>query len=140
MLTCLVAGGLLPVLLLGDVLAPAIAALVVPYIGVLVAPGRPAPIRAAERYPARGPHPGRREPMTALKLPPLKSGSKGLAVEYLQQQLNDNGAKIQVDGVFGAGTRAAVEEFQKGQHLPADGIVGPGTWDRLEKGGFRPRR
>jgi peptidoglycan hydrolase-like protein with peptidoglycan-binding domain len=37
----------------------------------------------------------------------------------------------QIDGVFGAMTRNAVVAFQEGEGLPADGVVGDSTWQRL---------
>jgi peptidoglycan hydrolase-like protein with peptidoglycan-binding domain len=37
----------------------------------------------------------------------------------------------QIDGVFGALTRNAVIAFQEGEGLPADGIVGDSTWQRM---------
>jgi murein DD-endopeptidase MepM/ murein hydrolase activator NlpD len=56
----------------------------------------------------------------------LKSGSKGDAVKYLQQQL-----KVPVTGVFDAKTVAAVKLLQKRTKLTVDGIVGPKTWAKL---------
>lgn len=58
----------------------------------------------------------------------IKKGSKGAAVECFQKVLNANGAKIEVDGQFGSGTKKAVEAFQKKKNLGVDGIVGPKTW------------
>ena len=37
-----------------------------------------------------------------------------------------------VDGKIGAGTRAAVIQFQRSQGLDADGVVGRKTWDALK--------
>ncbi len=36
-----------------------------------------------------------------------------------------------VDGVFGPGTKAAVQDFQRSKDLVADGEIGPRTWDAL---------
>lgn len=63
---------------------------------------------------------------------PLKQGSQGANVLYLQNGLwimciNPNGR----DGVFGAGTEAAVRKFQTNYGLAVDGIVGTATWEKL---------
>lgn len=55
----------------------------------------------------------------------LKVGSRGLAVESLQEALNscwDLG--LVADGIFGKGTAAAVKEVQRELGVKADGIVG----------------
>jgi hypothetical protein len=52
----------------------------------------------------------------------LKQGSSGQEVSELQQAL-----EIDIDGVFGADTKAAVEAFQLENGLLMDGIVGPQT-------------
>ncbi len=52
----------------------------------------------------------------------LKKGSRGQEVKELQQALG-----IAADGVFGAGTRAAVKAYQKENGLVDDGIVGSQT-------------
>ena len=62
----------------------------------------------------------------------LRQGSKGGEVKEVQRRLKlwgyYNGA---VDGVFGAGTRAAVIAFQKKNGLTADGVVGKATYKAL---------
>ena len=66
----------------------------------------------------------------------LKSGSKGPAVGFLQQQLNDQAkSKLSVDEDFGSGTKSAVKSFQKKNKLSVDGIVGPNTWGALTSKG-----
>lgn len=65
----------------------------------------------------------------------LKRGSRGPAVVFLQEQLNDEGASLQADGIFGSKTQAAVKKFQQAQGLTADGIVGPNTWAALMDSG-----
>lgn len=41
------------------------------------------------------------------------------------------------DGIFGAGTRAAVVSFQRAAGLTVFGIVGPKTWAKLVSFGLR---
>ncbi|MGA0617709.1 N-acetylmuramidase domain-containing protein [Paracoccus sp. KR1-242] len=64
--------------------------------------------------------------------PKIGLGSRNPAVRQAQERLlllgfDPNG----VDGIFGAGTRAAVIAFQKSRGLVADGIIGPKTWAAL---------
>jgi len=73
-------------------------------------------------------------------LMPLKKGSKGDPVKYLQTLLKRLGYdlgttgpnKDGIDGDFGARTDLAVRAFQQSAGLSVDGIVGKKTWDRLE--------
>lgn len=62
----------------------------------------------------------------------LKQGAQGGEVKEVQRRLKlwgyYNGS---VDGVFGAGTRAAVIAFQKKNGLTADGVVGKATYKAL---------
>lgn len=54
-------------------------------------------------------------------------GSRGECVKKLQQQLN-----LDADGIFGKGTKAAVEAFQEANGLDNDGIAGPETLVKME--------
>ncbi len=64
--------------------------------------------------------------------PTLRMGDRGEPVKALQNRLNALGYKAgSADGVFGNGTLSAVKAFQKAKGLPADGVVGPKTWDKL---------
>jgi peptidoglycan hydrolase-like protein with peptidoglycan-binding domain len=72
---------------------------------------------------AQGPGPGTE--------PTLVEGDTGPAVQTLQTRLNVWGAKLTVDGSFGAATLAAVKAFQTAQKLTVDGVVGPQTWAAL---------
>ena len=62
-------------------------------------------------------------------MPTIKQGAKdgtngvSYAVTVLQRHLG-----ITADGIFGAGTKAKLIEYQKAHGLVADGICGPGTW------------
>jgi peptidoglycan hydrolase-like protein with peptidoglycan-binding domain len=70
----------------------------------------------------------------------VQQGSTGPAVRAVQDQINfrnlRNGHTLNVDGIFGPQTRAAVISFQQGMALEipgflVDGIVGPMTWQAL---------
>ena len=69
----------------------------------------------------------------AVDHPVLRRGDSGVAVTYLQTLLSDTGTALRADGIFGAVTEAAVKDFQALSRLTLDGIVGPLTWDALEK-------
>lgn len=65
----------------------------------------------------------------------LRKGSKGAAVEELQELLLSRGYSLPnygADGDYGNETVAAVKEFQKDNGLEADGICGPKTWAALK--------
>lgn len=58
-----------------------------------------------------------------LTSPPMT----GADVETLQRSLQARGISVAVDGVFGPGTKAAVETFQRWAGIFIDGIAGPRT-------------
>ena len=61
-----------------------------------------------------------------------KNGSTGAEVKAIQETLKDRGLYSgSIDGIYGAGTQAAVKKFQKQQGLTADGIAGHLTLKRL---------
>lgn len=64
-------------------------------------------------------------------LPTLSQGSRGEDVKGLQRELNDEGYRLTVDGVFGTGTKNAVIAYQTRVGLAQDGVVGPMTWGSL---------
>ena len=72
---------------------------------------------------------------SVLSWPELRQGSNSTwpkaTVRSLQYLLNANGAKLAVDGVFGAKTKAAVVAFQHKKGLPATGVVRAATWRSL---------
>ncbi len=70
--------------------------------------------------------------------PILQSGTHSPAVSLCQQRLNGKGFHVDVDGIFGAGTRRVVEQFQASCGLPVDGVVGPMTWHFLMSEGLAP--
>lgn len=59
----------------------------------------------------------------------LKRGSKGEDVALLQQMLGN----LEIDGIFGKKTEAAVKAFQAANDLKVDGIVGEQTWAALNR-------
>jgi peptidoglycan hydrolase-like protein with peptidoglycan-binding domain len=70
----------------------------------------------------------------------VRQGSTGSAVRAVQDQINfrnnRNGHTLNVDGIFGPKTTAAVKVFQTGmageiRGFPVDGIVGTLTWQAL---------
>ena len=71
--------------------------------------------------------------------PTIQQGATGDAVRRLQRALRRTpNLGIVVDGIFGPATRHAVVEFQSGESLTPDGIVGPLTWAKLPDGGPMP--
>src|SRR5699024_3597065 len=65
----------------------------------------------------------------------LRWGSRGRAVQDLQAALNDQGANLAVDGVFGPRTHSAVKSYQSSNGLLVDGVVGPKTRGALNGAG-----
>ena len=61
----------------------------------------------------------------------ISYGSSGSDVSELQTLLNQNGYNLNVDGIFGAKTQAAVKDYQQKNSLSVDGIVGTNTWGAL---------
>jgi hypothetical protein len=64
--------------------------------------------------------------------PLLTVGDRGPEVIALQKRLNELGAAITEDGVFGTGTHAALIAFQAEHGLRPDGAVGPQTRTALQ--------
>jgi peptidoglycan hydrolase-like protein with peptidoglycan-binding domain len=62
----------------------------------------------------------------------------GNAIKWIQYQLNQHGAKLVIDGIYGERTHEAVVDFQAshldafGHALAIDGIVGPKTREALK--------
>lgn len=57
----------------------------------------------------------------------LAEGARGLEVETLQRLLTLAGHNVAVDGAFGAGTRAALVDFQQSARIAPTGALGPTT-------------
>ena len=70
---------------------------------------------------------------TTVARPTLQEGSTGADVTVLQQRLAALGYNVGTpDGSFGAGTKAAVIQFQTDKKItPADGVVNQATWAAL---------
>lgn len=65
--------------------------------------------------------------------PVLKSGSNGVNVKRLQRLfvMMKSLGPADIVGKFGPKTKQAVIDFQSGNGLAADGVVGPLTWAKL---------
>ena len=63
--------------------------------------------------------------------PRLTLDDRGDAVELLQRLLVESGAEVDVDGIFGPGTEAAVEAFHLARFGGSRSWVGSDTWTEL---------
>lgn len=65
--------------------------------------------------------------------PQLAVGARGQDVQRVQTifVMMKTFGFDQIDGVFGTLTRSAVVAFQESEGLPADGVVGDSTWQRM---------
>jgi peptidoglycan hydrolase-like protein with peptidoglycan-binding domain len=90
--------------------------------------------------------PGPNDPQAPVPTPtpdydgtPLRAGSTGQRVRFLQEYLNTirktypDIPALLVDGIFGPRTQEAVIAFQRQFMLTPDGIAGPVTWGELVK-------
>jgi peptidoglycan hydrolase-like protein with peptidoglycan-binding domain len=64
-------------------------------------------------------------------LPLIRKGSRGQDVDCVQRVLRRVGFDVDVDGIFGRGTRTAVRWFQASTGSTVDGVVGEATWNAL---------
>jgi murein L,D-transpeptidase YcbB/YkuD len=69
--------------------------------------------------------------VAATERPTIRLGDDGEYVAALQSILAAKGFAVPTDGHFNVATATAVREFQESRGLPADGIVGPRTWQAL---------
>ncbi|APX34383.1 hydrolase [Brachybacterium sp. P6-10-X1] len=99
---------------------------------------------AAQAAPATSPAPAAPSAQTAPAAPAtpvatsqldtsekLRWGSEGSTVVDLQDELNDHGASLAEDGIFGPRTFSAVKDYQASNGLQVDGVVGPETFGSL---------
>ena len=66
----------------------------------------------------------------------IRKGNYGALVKECQTALQKLGYDLGicgVDGDFGQATEKAVKAFQKDHGLTQDGVVGPKTWEALQK-------
>ena len=80
------------------------------------------------------PVPAEKDTTLPMQVRMLKRGMKGADVKTLQAALIAYGyscGAAGADGDFGAGTEAALKQFQTRYSLGADGIAGKGTWGKL---------
>lgn len=70
-------------------------------------------------------------------LPSLKKGDTGEVVAVLQQFLERLGLfQGTIDGIYGPIVAKSIQAFQKKSGIDSDGIVGPRTWEALQKAGL----
>lgn len=62
----------------------------------------------------------------------VKTGARGNDAKWVQWELNQSGASLVVDGIFGTKSVTALKNFQKSRGLVADGICGPATRKALK--------
>lgn len=73
--------------------------------------------------------------------PTLHFGDRGAFVTDLQDQLKTLGYMVgNIDGHYGSRTREAVLAFQADNALATDAVIGPRTWEALDKAKPRPKR
>ena len=70
-------------------------------------------------------------PIAIDTTPTLQQGDRGPAVVALQQRLNAAGMTLDIDGVFGPQTKAAVAAFQSARGHNPSGIVDDRVWSEL---------
>ena len=80
------------------------------------------------------------DPSAPTPEPVLRNGSRGQEVKDLQSRLYTLGYYSgEIDGQFGAGTQAAVIDFQRANGLDADGMVGAETKAILFSADAKPK-
>jgi len=62
---------------------------------------------------------------------PIKRGSTGEWVALAQKRLNDRGADLKVDGIYGRKSVDACKKWQKQFAVKADGVIDSNTWRLL---------
>lgn len=89
-----------------------------------------------DNVPTPAPDPDDGFPANTGWRPTIRRGNKGADVIECQTMLTRLGydiGKTGIDGDFGRATEAGVKSFQSDHRLVVDGVVGPMTWDALDK-------
>lgn len=89
-----------------------------------------------DTVPTPAPDPDDGFPANTGWRPTIRRGNKGADVIECQTMLTRLGydiGKTGIDGDFGRATEAGVKSFQSDHKLVVDGVVGPMTWDALDK-------
>ena len=89
-----------------------------------------------DNVPTPAPDPDDGFPANTGWRPTIRRGNKGADVIECQTMLTRLGydiGKSGIDGDFGRATEAGVKSFQSDHRLVVDGVVGPMTWDALDK-------
>lgn len=91
--------------------------------------------KCVDSDPVTKPEPKPERSIVSMDMPILGIGDEGKAVESLQHLLQGNGYNLTYcggsDGIFGEGTKYAVEGYQRANGLDIDGVVGQQTWGSL---------
>ena len=69
----------------------------------------------------------------AVAVPTVKMGSKGENAKLLQHNLNQCGATLEEDGIFGKLSTAALVRWQYANKLTADGIYGNKSYNKMKE-------
>lgn len=67
----------------------------------------------------------------SIKLSFLQYNDRGRDIQILQELLKAHGYNIEVSGIFDLATKNAIIDFQKKTKIPADGVVGAQTMEKL---------
>lgn len=86
---------------------------------------------AASKEPTPAPATAAVPTLNSSKTLQYNTGVRSNEVKELQQAMNSLGYDLEEDGIFGAKTKAAVEDYQRKNGLQVDGIVGSQTYGSL---------
>ena len=69
----------------------------------------------------------------SVAVPTVKMGTRGENAKLLQHNLNQCGATLEEDGIFGKLSTAALVRWQYANKLTADGIYGPKSYAKMKE-------